>query len=402
MQNPNTDNSVTEAMFAILKTSLWGEDRFPLPSLPDTDWEAVYTELKYHAIQNLPTDQLVRLDPTRKQLYLGYAFRGLSRWYQIMGEQQTACDLLKEAGIPCAILKGAAAGYAYPKNAHRSMGDIDLIVRPQDFDRAYDLLIQDREYIGENFRHKEMRRNGIVLELHRAFSTSTDQNKRVLLDGWIFEALDQPKTVITEGYSFPMLSKEIHGLVLLEHINIHMEEGLGLRHTIDWMMFADHELDDETWNEQFASKARLLGLETLAVTVTRMCQLYLGLRTDLHWCQSAEDSLCHDLMVHILKQGNFGRKMPKSYNKAVSILNTSKNILSLFKVLQRYGCINWAASKKYPFLRPFAWIYQIGRYLRLGLRQKHPVRYFLYALKNEHSQDILLDRLEVTRTKKSV
>ena len=398
MQNPNTDNSVTEAMFAILKTSLWGEERFPLPSLPDTDWQAVYTELKYHAIQNLPTDQLVRLDPTRKQLYLGYAYRGLSRWYQIMGEQQTACDLLKEAGIPCAILKGAAAGYAYPKNAHRSMGDIDLIVRPQDFDRAYDLLIQDGEYIGETFRNTVIRKNDIIFELHRAFSTANNPEQRALLDEWILDALDQAESVTTEGFSFPMLPSQVHGLVLLEHINHHMESGLGLRQIIDWMMFVDQEISDAVWNNKFAPQVRQLGMETLAVAVTRMCQLYLGLRTDLHWCQCAEDSLCHDLMAHILKQGNFGRKLPQKHNKAVSILSTAKNIPALFRILQNYGLHNWTASKKYPFLRPFAWLYQIFRYLRLGLRQKHPVRYFLYALKNEHSQDILLDRLEVTRT----
>lgn len=394
-----TDNPATGAMFALLKAALWGEDRFPLPSLEEIDWAAVYTEMRHHAVQNLPVDLLVKVDPAHSQVYLQSAFRGISHWYKLMQEQQAVCALLKEARIPCAVLKGAAADYTYPKNAHRSMGDIDLIVKPQDFDRAWELLISGGEYIGENYRHKEMRKNGIVIELHRAFSTFNDPHKRTLLDGWIFEAIDQAAWVSREGYTFPMLPRHIHGLVLLEHINVHMESGLGLRQIIDWMMFADRNLSNEIWNTEFADKVQQLGLATLAKTVTRMCQLYLGLREDLTFCRDAEDSLCRDLMDHILKQGNFGRKQPTGYNKTVSLLSTAKNIPALFRVLQRYGRINWPASEKHPILRPFAWLYQIVRYIRRGFKLKHPLRHLREAVKNEHGQDVLFDQLEITRVK---
>ena len=399
MQTLYTDHPEAEAMFSLLKASLWGEDRFPLPPMSGTDWKAVYTELRYHAIQNLPADLLAILDPDHSEKYLRSALRGLSHWYQLMEQQQTACSILQEAGIPCAVLKGAAAACAYPPNVHRSMGDIDLMVKPQDFDRAYELLIQEGEYLGENYRHKELRRNGIVLELHRAFSTTNDLSKRALLDGWIFHAIDQAEPVTLERYSFPMLPRTIHGLVLLEHINVHMEGGLGLRQIIDWMMFADRELTDDLWNQDFVSRVRQLGLETLAVTVTRMCQLYLGLREDLTWCRHADVSLCRDLMAHILKQGNFGRKQPRRYNTTVSVLTTVKKGPAFFRTLQKYGCINWEAAKKYPFLRSFAWLYQLCRYIRAGLRQEHPIRMLLEAMKNERSQDSLFDRLEITRMK---
>lgn len=394
-----TDNPEIGAMFALLKAALWGEERFPLPSREGIDWAAVSAELRHHAIQNLPANQLAKVDPQHKDLYLRSALKGLTHWYKLMQEQQTVCTLLKEAGIPCAVLKGAAAHYAYPQNAHRSMGDIDLIVKPQDFDRAYDLLISDAEYIGENYRHKEMRRNGIVVELHRAFSTFYDLNKRKLFDDWLFDAINQTQWVQIESFTFPMLSRQMNGLILLEHINVHMEGGLGLRQIIDWMMFADRNLSDEIWETEFTDKVHQLGLNTLAVSVTRMCQLYLGLRENLTWCHSADDALCQDLMDHILKQGNFGRKQPTGYNKTVSLLSTAKNIPALFRVLQRYGRINWPATEKYPILRPFAWLYQICRYLCKGFQVNHPILHLRQALKNEHGQDILFDRLGITRVK---
>lgn len=391
----------TEAIFSLLRTSLWGEARFPLPALEGTDWDAVFVELRQHAIQNLVVDQLAKMDPAHKDQYLKSALAGFSHWYRLMGVQQDVCNLLQQAGISCAVLKGAAASYAYPNHDRRSMGDIDLIVKPQDFDRAYDLLIQDATIIGENYRHKELRKNGIVIELHRAFSTSNDPKKRVLLDDWIFDGVDAANTVSLGGYSFPMLPVQIHGLVLLEHINVHMESGLGLRQIIDWMMFTDRELNDKNWRNEFLPRVNQLGLECLAVTLTRMCQLYLGLRQDLTFCRSADDSLCQELMAHILKQGNFGRKQQTGSNKTISILNTAKNIPALFRVLQRYGCINWPAVQKYPFLRPFAWLYQLCKYIRKSIQLKHPIQHLRYSLKNAHSQDILFDRLGITRVKET-
>ena len=395
----HTVNPTPEVMFSLLKTSLWGEARFPLPSFDDADWTTVFTELLQHAIQNLVVDQLAEADPEHKNRYLKSAMLGFSHWYELMDVQQNACNLLHEAGIPCAVLKGAAANYAYPRHAHRSMGDIDLIVKPQDFDRAYELLIQDSEFIGENFRHKELRKNGIRIELHRAFSTLSDLHKRSLLDSWIFDAIDAANTVSLEGYAFPMLPEYTHGLVLIEHINVHMESGLGLRQIIDWMMFADKSLSDAIWNREFASRVRQLGLETLAITVTRMCQLYLGLRNDLTFCHSADHYLCHELMSHILNQGNFGKKQQPGSNKSISILNTAKNIPALFRVLQCYGCINWAAVQKYPFLKAFAWLYQLCRYISKSFQLKHPIQHLRHSIKNAHSRDILFDRLGVTRIK---
>lgn len=388
-----------DLLFALLKTSLWGAETFPLPSLPDADWEAVYAELRHHAIQNLPVDALVTADSAHAARYRQTALRGITHWYRLMQEQQTLCRLLQENGIPCAVLKGAAADHCYPQPEHRSMGDIDLIVTPADFDRAAALLLKTGEYVGENRRHIELRRNSIMVELHRSFSTFNDPRKNALLDSLIFDAIPRAQWTTLENFSFPMLPAAVNGLVLLEHINVHMESGLGLRQIIDWMLFADRHLTDLVWQRDFLPTVRQLGLETLAVSVTRMCQLYLGLREDLTWCRGADDALCADLMFHTLQQGNFGRKMPRGYNRTVNLLSTARKGPALLRSLQRRGCINWALLQKLPWLKPFAWLYQLCRYLRRGLQLKHPIQHLRSALKKEHQQDILFDRLGVTRMK---
>lgn len=388
-----------DTLFSLLKTSLWGAETYPLSASAETDWQAVYTELRHHTIQNLPVDCLAKADPSHAALYRQHALRGISHWYRLMQEQQYLCCLLRDQGIPCAVLKGAAAAHCYPHPENRSMGDIDLIVKPEDFDRASKLLLEICEYLGENRRHIELRRNGIVVELHRSFSTFNDAAKNQLLDGLIFKAINHAEWVQLEGFSFPMLPPEINGLVLLEHINVHMESGLGLRQIIDWMLFADRHLENPVWEQNFLSTVRQLGLQALAVSVTRMCQIYLGLRQDITWCHGADDTLCGDLMSHTLQQGNFGRKLPRGYNRTVNLLSTAKKGPALLRSLQRRGCINWPLLKKLPWLRPFAWLYQLCRYIRRGLQLNHPIRHLRSALKKEHQQDILFDRLGITRMK---
>ena len=167
--------------------------------------------------------------------------------------------------------------------------------------------------------------------------------------------------------------------MLLEHISLHLEEGLGLRQILDWMLYADKVLDDQLWQDAFAPLLRELGLETLALTVTRMCQMYLGLRTDITWCAGADEMLCQYLMEYIFKQGNFGRKLQRGANRAVIVLDATKDLRTLFRILQYEGCKNWKAVSRFPILKPFAWLYQLLRYFIKGLRTKNPLAFLRNA-----------------------
>lgn len=386
---------IYQTVWGLLRGSLWNEAF----SHAEADWDAVWTELTHHSIQILPVDLLIKADPVNHLKYIQAAYHSVTQYYKLMQEQQTICRLLLENGIPCAVLKGASAGRYYPKAANRRMGDIDLIVAPADFERAYQILSRDSKYLGENYRHVELRRNGIIVELHRCFATFHNKEYSKLLDDWIIRAIPRASTVSLDGFSFPSLPAGENGLVLLTHLNIHMERGIGLRQIIDWMMFVDRNLDDDFWNSEFGPAARQLGLETLALTTTKMCQLYLGLRQDITWCRNASDDLCRDLMEYIMSQGNFGRKMPRGFNQTINVLSTAKRIPNLFRALQHRGRINWKALKRFPWLKPFAWIYQLCRYIRLGFQKERPLHFLFSAMKQESRQDTILSRLGVTRMK---
>lgn len=400
IQARQTSSPVYDQVLSLLRSALWGEERFPYQPPQDVEWADIIQELKTQAIQYLAIDLLIRENPEKAESYINSTAKSVMRLYNLLALQQDLCQQLTNAGIPCVVVKGAAAAILYPQPSNRLIGDIDLLVKPEAFERACRCISQCADYLEENDRHTEYRKDNITIELHRAFSALPDPKKRAHSDQRIFGAIDAAETAFLDDYSFRGLPQVEHGLVLLEHISNHLEQGLGLRQILDWMMFADKVLDDRHWHAEFATLLRELNLETLATTVTRMCQMYLGLRTDITWCADADEGLCQQLMEYVLYQGNFGRKLQRGSNIAVSLLGTTGDPRSLFRYLQQEGCKNWAAIRRFPILKPFAWLYQLIRYAIRGLRTKNPVAFLQNAAKRSKSRSDFLDSLGVRRITK--
>lgn len=386
-----------DIIFPLLRTALWGKETYPFSCESDVDWEAVNQELKEQTIHHLPIDILGEVDVANSLSYLQQGGAALQSWYRLMQEQQALFDLFQKEHIPFVVLKGSAADCYYPNPYYRCMGDIDIIVRPDDFERAAACMEASGYALDSaNPRHKEYKHNRVIIELHRLFSFLKDQETDLWMDQMIYAAIDRAQIVSMDSFSFPMLPPLENGLVLLAHINQHMEKGLGFRQIIDWMLYVDKEMTDAFWNTQFAPIAERIGLKTLAITVTFLCQKYLGLSKELTFCKDADPDLADALLEYIIEQGNFGQKKGVKGNAAANVLSF-KDIPTFFSLLQKRGLRTWELLKKYPFLKPFAWLYQICRYIKLGLQRKNPFR----KLKEEYAESKIRDefftRLQVTR-----
>lgn len=383
---------------AMVRAALWGGK----PEIPGpVDWVQVFRDLKDQACGALAVDALAGaegVDAALGRQWMLYAMQNIRKWEQVMKAQTALTALLEDAGIPFVILKGFAAAMYYPKPEYRAMGDVDLIVAPEDFDRTealmtangYELRLRDYE------RHHELFKDGVEFELHRYYASMADPEAARSLDLRILEGMASVTPVTLGKFTVPVLPHEVNGLVLLVHINQHMETGLGLRQIIDWMLFVDRHLDDKAWNSGFGADAERIGLKTLAVTVTRMCQMYLGLREDITWCRGAEEDLCHEVMLLTMERGNFGQKIGQS-KKTVPILNAMRKVTGIPALLQRLGCGNWKALEKYPFLKPFAWLYQICRYIKKGFMRPQPIQSLLADIRNAGRAEDIMTRLGITR-----
>ena len=92
-------------------------------------------------------------------------FSIMANGIQVRYGQQKLIRLLKDHQIPFVILKGTAAAYYYPNPDYRAMGDIDFMVREEDFLPTITLLEQNG-YIHshdheDNDRHESFEKDGI-------------------------------------------------------------------------------------------------------------------------------------------------------------------------------------------------------------------------------------------------
>lgn len=339
-------------IFDLIMLSLWGA------GVASVDQD-VYIEMKQHAVATLPASCFssiglsVELEREWKALILKQISYNLQSSYE-----QSKLPI----SVPYVILKGTSAAKYYPYPQYRTMGDIDIMTRREDLGIACKQLVENGyRVVKELNREISFIKNGIVVELHKRFATLNDPEQAKYLDDLIIDNIT-PLHVLPDN---------VNGLVLLEHIDQHMEGGIGLRQIIDWMMFVDKCLPDEKWPE-FLVFSEKIGLEKLAIVCTRMCELYLGL-PQRKWCAGADTTLCEQLMDYIMACGNFGNK--KTSDEAISenAIAYASTLKMFFSLLQKQGLKNWKAATYYKFLKPFAWIYQAFRYASKGIRREQAI-----------------------------
>lgn len=376
----------------------------PAFALPDGLWPAVRTELVAQSVIGYPANVIEDLELSSNDLakYLFLAGKSLWGWYRLMKAQDSVLAEFRQAGIPVAVLKGATAAANYPQPKSRSMGDIDLIVPPADFDRAFALLErlgwENDAPLEINPRHAGFRKADCPeIELHRYFSTCTDKRQADFLDQAIYDAIPRAEWTDVEGFSVPVLPPLENGLVLLAHVNQHLGSGLGLRQILDWQMFVAAYLTDELWEHEFRHTAQQIGMEKLAVTTTRLCRTYLGLQTSATWFDGADAQLADDLLRYIMHKGNMGRKMERGTQATRIVMHGFRSPAALVRYLYTGGRSHWAPARKHAWLAPAACIYQIGHVIRKGLARNVSMGELVNDARSAQEEVDLLKRLEVTR-----
>lgn len=365
-----TADSIIQNTLRLVAVSL-GRGDYGVPDL--RLWPEIRKELEAQAVLPLVSDFVVCSDicDEWKTALIKRTAASVRAFHQLMSEQSALLELLESQRIPAVILKGAAAGQYYPRPALREYGDIDLLVLPEDFDRACALLSVSgyEQCHGNNVRHRGFRTpGGKVAEVHLRFSGGYDAGRNALSDGWLYEKMGSVRKVTVEGYQVPVFPPLENGLVLLSHIALHLNMGLGLRQIIDWMMYVRAVLDDAFWKEQFEVRAEAVGMAVLAKTVTRMCQVHLGLEERITWCADADEELVDELIVYIFAKGNFGHKIGGDSLSTIAVMHSLANPVTALRYLTEAGMYHLAEAGRTP-RKAYAWIYQMVRLVRITLKR---------------------------------
>lgn len=292
-------------------------------------------------------------------------------------EHVRICNMMKNAGVRCAILKGYASALYYTDPLMRSMGDVDFLVDTDDFEKAAQTLTENG-YITTGKSHDVhdvyFSKHGRC-EMHFQPSGIPDGKAGVKIRKYLSGLLEDSVSVKTELGEMTVPSVYHHGLIILLHMCHHLTgDGLGLRHLCDWAVFLN-SIGEAEFLKLFEKTFKDIGLWEFAKVMTFICTEYLGLK-GMVWAQDADEKLADYVLIDIIIGGNFGQKNADRSHESLLVSSKNEKQVSMFRqfFISANNIVykNWKAARKFKFILPLGWLFFGMRYIFRSLLGKRP------------------------------
>lgn len=389
-------SSEEKTLLILLQKSLWGE----AAAVPfAVSWEEIDNLAAEQGVVSLVYDGAVKAGAAVPQELLrkwkDKMFRGAVKNELLLHAQKQLTDWLAEAGIPVVILKGSSVARYYPQPELRVLGDIDLLVREEDLERAAELLQQHGYAVHESDHdfHVGLSCRGVYVELHYGVTGFPDSPGGCEAREYAARFLDEIHYGVVADYTFPVLSEANQALSLLLHMIRHMfSTGLGLRQVCDWAVYVANA-DSERFAAEVIPMFRRCGLLRYARVATRACVRYLGLPEEgLSWCADVDDADCRVFMEEVFRLGNMGEADNEGMGNMLITEKTMGThetaVQGLLARLTELAYHRFPLTRKWKLFLPVFWVYLPVRYLVrsvLGLRPKKSVVKVVLAAKKQRS-----------------
>lgn len=261
---------------------------------------------------------------------------------------------LSENGIPHMPVKGWYLRTLYPVPELRTFGDIDILIRKQDREKADKIFIQNGYQVKENWEPTYSYYNDTVkCEVHTNLMDS-DLGKGRQVISFFSDALERAETDTGERLS---PQKDTHLIYLFCHLAKHLYKGgAGIRMYMDIALFIKANRDVLNFEKVYES-FKELHLEQFFETVTLACCEWFQIELPFE-INDIKSNSTEILKEYTLSADLFGKTRDKS---VISIRNNESNskagvlketlFPSTQKIEERYKFIK---GRKY--LLPVAWI----------------------------------------------
>ena len=225
-------NSESKLLISALRKAVAGQ---PVEPPEHVDWQAFLELARIHKVEGLAYTALKDTalpDEVRTTLEMAY-HQIIFRDVQLEHMKTQLQQRLTEAQIPHIFLKGACLKYDYPIPAMRTMSDLDILVRTED----YDALDRVGESLGGELRTGDgNHRNyffpaGVVVECHPNIVHQASPLGTGINPGWQYAKKDSPTCSME-------LTEEGLYLSILCHMADHfVDGGIGIRFVLDVWVF---------------------------------------------------------------------------------------------------------------------------------------------------------------------
>ena len=357
----------------ILSDHLNGRETAPAEGV---DWAAVERIARDHQVAGMVYVQCRDFLP--EGVRTGLAEKNASELYYYYGRVKLfdqVAQALTEAGIPFYTVKGLNVSKLYPVPALRTMGDCDIVVHPEDKEKAHGVF----EKLGFRVHGKEEMewgywKNDLEFELHDHLLYDEVVNERNGID---FSGSAWEMTRRVEGQRYE-LDQSFHFVFLLLHLRKHIVgSGVGFRQFMDLAVVMRSCNLDWPWIEATLDK---LALRRFA----EICFTLLGRWFEVPMpfdCGAMTDEFYEEATAKIFGNGIFGfndvsnrenntanailfKSGPRMLIRIKSLIGSAFPTYRNMRYVPQYAFINGR-----PWLLPAAWIYRVYRAVRYRMGQ---------------------------------
>ncbi len=373
-------DSAQRFIISLVKSALTGE-KTEFTYKPDFD--TITTVGKKHSITNLLYVGLEKSKLLSEYIIPESFSDKVSSNILISNKQEFYAEKMKSEfeknGIDYMVLKGLNLKKLYPSSVMRSMSDIDILIRENQYEKVRDVLTKLSFTEGEESDHEHIwTGNKVYLEMHKRIipSNNTDFIK-YFGNGWDFAKKKSEKS-----YEYVMSCDDEY-VFLFAHLSKHFREsGIGIKHFVDlWIYKNSFELNEN----YICDKLKILDLYDFYLNVLRTLKV---------WFENAQsDSITDYITDYVFKCGNFGTDENRTYAKALVASFESGSVESGKKKLfwrlvfpefshmkQKYPILN-----KAPVLLPAMYI---SRWFEAVFVKKGTVKHYKNELNAQTEENV--------------
>lgn len=336
----------------LLRFALHG-DAETLVSAEQIDWERVLRLAAKHGLVNVIAAACARLsDGLQPSAEQRAAINKRLRAVVVQESEQLyaideLCAAAEQAGVYIMPIKGAVTKGRYPETYLRSMGDIDLLYKPEQH-AEMKRLTSSLGYgdFKEGLQHDSCSRGLVSMEMHRLLTRADSPHCEYYNDIWDRCSPRQGGTYVYE------MSAEDEFIYNFVHLTKHfLFGGIGVRFVMDVYVYDQIPLDRQYISDELDK----LSLLAFYKKISALAEGWFGTR-----CSTTEG--LQDIERFIIDGGLFGTKQNAAAAKAgkgrvravlQSCFPSCANMVSMFPWL-----------KKAPILLPIGWALRALRALK--------------------------------------
>jgi len=288
-------------------------------------------------------------NPTMKEMFLG-AYMAIAKSAQQLHEIDLLTQKFDENKIDYMLLKGSILKQLYPKPEMRSMGDADILIKVEQYDKISEILSElgftfkcetDHELVWE--------KKTLFLELHKSVMTTYNKDFYEYFNtGWEFAKKTSEKSTRYE------LKREDFFIYLFIHFTKHYRiSGIGIKHLIDLWVYKNLNKDmDENYIIEEIDKLKL-----------REFYHNVNDTIDVWFNEKRENEKTNLITDLIFSSGQYGSQEMSNINRIIREMGANKSASSVktkkvFKIIflpYNKMCEKFSILKKLPILLPIMW-----------------------------------------------